>query len=196
MVLRREFAFFGSATGDFFSVTHRAQRRSLKARSLTRESTGFARGTMKFIGGLNIAAAVSNILLVSSTQAASVDQLPSNGCGHAPDARSNPGRPSGTFKMTNAVTGVARQGLLHLPESYSGDEPAPLILAFHGKGQSTSEMESQTQLSNVEFNRDAIVVYPQGIKVSKLQSYLELLLLMPKLTRNRSNGPVTPNLLF
>ena len=123
---------------------------------------------MRVTGGLRNIAVVWIILLVSSTRAVFINQLPSNGCGHAPDARSKPGSPSGTFTMTNPITGVVRQGLLHLPESYLGDKPAPLILAFHGKGQSTSEMERQTQLSTVEFNRDAIVVYPQGVKVPKL----------------------------
>ena len=131
---------------------------------------------MTFIGASWNLTALWLVLLLSGTRAVLIGHLPSNGCSNVPDEPSKSGSPSGTFTMTNPVTGIARQGLLHLPESYSGDAPAPLILAFHGKGQSTSEMERQTQLSTAEFNRDAIVVYPQGLKVLKLSQCMGLLL--------------------
>ena len=58
-----------------------------------------------------------------------------------------------------------RNGLIHVPSSYSDSEPVPLIIALHGKGQPPKEFEYHTQLSNEETNQDAIVVYPEGIKV-------------------------------
>ena len=59
-----------------------------------------------------------------------------------------------------SITGnITRQ----VPKGCARIEPAPLILAFHGKGQNASAMQSQTQFSNPEFNNDTIVVNPQGI---------------------------------
>ena len=59
-----------------------------------------------------------------------------------------------------------RQALLHVPETYhQSSEPVPLILALHGKNQQPSEFEYHTQLSNKTFNAEAIVVYPEGIKL-------------------------------
>lgn len=58
-----------------------------------------------------------------------------------------------------------RQAWIHVPSSYSDSKAAPLVIALHGKGQPPSEFEYHTQLSNEETNPDAIVVYPEGIKV-------------------------------
>jgi len=59
-----------------------------------------------------------------------------------------------------------RQALLHIPSTYHGsNNPAPLIVALHGKAQPPSEFEYHTQLSNPDFNQDHIVVYPEGIKL-------------------------------
>ncbi|KIV81775.1 hypothetical protein PV11_03935 [Exophiala sideris] len=58
-----------------------------------------------------------------------------------------------------------RHGLIHVPSSYSESKPAPLIIALHGKGQPAKEFEYHTQLSNEDTNQDAIVVYPEGIKL-------------------------------
>lgn len=59
-----------------------------------------------------------------------------------------------------------RHALLHVPDTYQPDVPAPLIVALHGKAQPPSEFEYHTQLSNKAFNTEAIVAYPEGIKVS------------------------------
>ena len=41
--------------------------------------------------------------------------------------------------------------------------PAPLIIAFHGKHQTNSQFREQTQLSDPEFNKEAILAFPQAI---------------------------------
>jgi len=58
-----------------------------------------------------------------------------------------------------------RRALLHVPDKYRKDVASPLIIAMHGKEQSPAEFEQHTQLSNPEVNSEAIVVYPEGIKV-------------------------------
>lgn len=58
-----------------------------------------------------------------------------------------------------------RHALLHVPDSYQPEVPAPLIVALHGKAQPPPEFEYHTQFSNRTFNTGAIVAYPEGIKV-------------------------------
>ena len=92
-------------------------------------------------------------------------QRPSTGCGKTTDTRLQPGEPSREFTIESHAGGGQRHFHLHMPASYPANEPAPLILVFHGKSQNASEIEAQTQLSSPDFNSNAIVVYPQGIKV-------------------------------
>ncbi|KAL2352787.1 putative ferulic acid esterase [Cryomyces antarcticus] len=93
---------------------------------------------------------------------ASSDQLPSGGCRSTLRTDIVPGGPSQNFTFESEAGGGQRHYLLHVPASYAVGEPAPLILCFHGKGQPASEIEEHTQLSNPHFNKDAVVVYPQG----------------------------------
>ncbi|MCJ1477788.1 hypothetical protein MMC13_006461 [Lambiella insularis] len=79
---------------------------------------------------------------------------------HPPSPPSNPLQ---SFTLNSPTGGGTRHFLIHLPTNYSPTSPTPLILAFHGKGQTAAEFESQTQLSDPEFNDWAIVAYPQGI---------------------------------
>ena len=61
----------------------------------------------------------------------------------------------------------SRHALLHVPATYDKAKATPLIVAIHGKAQPPREFEDHTQFSNPEYNKDAIVVYPEGIKVSQ-----------------------------
>jgi poly(3-hydroxybutyrate) depolymerase len=61
------------------------------------------------------------------------------------------------------TVGGTRSFLLHIPQAYIPNTPAPLILAFHGKGQTAHQFESQTSLSYPHFNSTYIVAYPQGL---------------------------------
>lgn len=94
----------------------------------------------------------------------------SQDCGKAADAQVRPGDASKELTIQSNAGGGERPYLLHLPVGYSPKDPSPLILSFHGKGQSTTDFEIETQLSNSEINNKAIVVYPEGIKVRSSQS--------------------------
>lgn len=59
--------------------------------------------------------------------------------------------------------GRNRSYLIHLPSNYTTHKPAPVVLAFHGRGKDSEYMEKLSQFSNEEFNPDAIAVYPQAI---------------------------------
>lgn len=60
---------------------------------------------------------------------------------------------------------TTREFILHLPANYSASNnvPAPLVFAFHGQSQHAWSMEQISELSNPDFNDNAVVVYPQGI---------------------------------
>lgn len=59
--------------------------------------------------------------------------------------------------------GRNRSYLIHLPSNYTTHRPAPVVIAFHGRGKDPEYMEKLSQFSNEEFNPDAIAVYPQAI---------------------------------
>ena len=64
-----------------------------------------------------------------------------------------------------------RTFLLHVPSSYDGKTPIPLIIALHGKKQPPAEFENHTQLSNPKVNDGyAIVAYPEGVKVKSIST--------------------------
>ncbi|KAI9816444.1 MAG: hypothetical protein M1827_001576 [Pycnora praestabilis] len=111
-----------------------------------------------------IAAAGTLVVCVSASFGA---QHGSSGCtadSFALPAGLTPGGPSQVFTVESKAGGGERRYQLYLPTDYANHVPTSLILAFHGKAQNASEMESQTQLSSPEFNKNAIAVYPQGIK--------------------------------
>jgi poly(3-hydroxybutyrate) depolymerase len=61
---------------------------------------------------------------------------------------------------------MRRRVRLYLPKNYEADKPAPVILAFHNKHRNGTHFEHVTDFSNSEINKDAIVLYPDGIDVS------------------------------
>ena len=59
-----------------------------------------------------------------------------------------------------------RNYTIHLPINYNPDNPTALIISYHGAGETPSYHENESQLSNVSYNPDMIVVYPEGFHVS------------------------------
>jgi polyhydroxybutyrate depolymerase len=60
------------------------------------------------------------------------------------------------------VDGLERRYRLHVPAVH--DSPAPLILAFHGGGNTPKQMEKMTGLSALADREGFIVAYPEGVK--------------------------------
>ncbi|KAF2848041.1 carbohydrate esterase family 1 protein [Plenodomus tracheiphilus IPT5] len=113
-------------------------------------------------------------MLLNSFLIAAVSLVPgitaSTGCFAALPAGLTPGGPSQNITIASkSVIGniTQRQFLLHLPQNFAAknDKPAPLILAFHGQLQPAWSMESVTEMSKPAFNKDYVVVYPQGLDV-------------------------------
>ena len=71
-----------------------------------------------------------------------------------------------TTHHTIQSNGRTREYLLHFPVDYKDNQPAPLILSFHGNSHDAEYQESLSQFSNESFNQHSVAVYPQGFKVS------------------------------
>lgn len=69
--------------------------------------------------------------------------------------------------QTTNVTLNDRWYLLYFPENYEPTNPAPMILSYHGGNRNASEQQALDLLSTPFFNEDYIVVYPNGIDVSR-----------------------------
>lgn len=59
--------------------------------------------------------------------------------------------------------GQTRQSLLHVPATYKPEEPAALVLVFHGAGIGAERFVSYSRFSNVADREGFLVVYPQGL---------------------------------
>jgi len=58
--------------------------------------------------------------------------------------------------------GVLRSYRLHIPSSYSGTEPVPLLLVLHGNPAGSLSMMVMTELNDKADEEGFIVVYPNG----------------------------------
>ncbi len=72
-----------------------------------------------------------------------------------------PGSSNETIVTDDALT---RDYILHVPPSYSGTEPTPLVLNFHGLGSDSAEQEAYSGMSTKADSAGAgfIAVYPMG----------------------------------
>lgn len=74
-----------------------------------------------------------------------------------------------TLNVRSSAGGGERTFLLHLPEDYDEaaerGSPYPLVLAFHGKGQTPEQFADQALLheSDMQSSSKSIVVYPAGL---------------------------------
>ena len=60
------------------------------------------------------------------------------------------------------VAGRARSYHVHVPRSYDGSKPFPVVLAFHGGGGNAKQMERYSGLSQKADKAGFIAVYPNG----------------------------------
>jgi poly(3-hydroxybutyrate) depolymerase len=70
----------------------------------------------------------------------------------------------------NVTLAGDRWYLLWFPENYEPTEPAPLILSYHGGTRTAESQQKLDLLSTSYFNKNYIVVYPNGIDVSRPSS--------------------------
>jgi polyhydroxybutyrate depolymerase len=75
-----------------------------------------------------------------------------------PDAAHTPG----DTDLTLVSGGLTREYRLHVPPSYTGEEPAPLVLLFHGAGASGPDFASHTGFAQKADEAGFIVAFPTG----------------------------------
>jgi polyhydroxybutyrate depolymerase len=61
------------------------------------------------------------------------------------------------------VGGTARTYILHVPAGYTGKDPVPLVLDFHGLSGSGSQEESSSGYKGVSDQKGFLVAFPDGI---------------------------------
>lgn len=80
--------------------------------------------------------------------------------GGVPGCRQDAPQPPGTTTPHTLTSGgLTRTYQLHLPDEYTGDRALPVVLAFHGRGNTGSRTEEFSKLSSLP----AIVAYPEGV---------------------------------
>ena len=83
--------------------------------------------------------------------------LVGTGCGKQPPIR--PGTSANEILLSGRTLRTYR---LHLPTAYNAHRAYPLVLSFHGHGQTALMQELQTHMSTLADQNNFIVVYPQG----------------------------------
>ncbi|WP_237421467.1 PHB depolymerase family esterase [Gordonia sp. SID5947] len=83
--------------------------------------------------------------------AAPADPRPAAGCASL--------RAGDTLTRSVAVGGVRRTYRIHVPTTYTGRQPMPLVIAFHGRAERAATFERYTGLSTLP----ALLVYPEGL---------------------------------
>ncbi|KAG9898579.1 alpha/beta-hydrolase, partial [Aureobasidium melanogenum] len=92
-------------------------------------------------------------------------QYRSSGCGTPLNSAISAGGASSVF-YGNGSDGYVHSYNVHVPSGYDPNKAAPLILVFHGRGESGSQVESETGFSLARINPYGIAVYPTAIQDS------------------------------
>lgn len=100
-----------------------------------------------------LAAVAAALLLAPSAAADPRPAAPAARCAKPTDQQDGT---SDKYELTDQ--GRERSYILHLPDGYSGRDDWPLIVAFHGRGGTGTELEGYSGLSTVP----AVVAYPNG----------------------------------
>ncbi|MCL5611190.1 MAG: polyhydroxybutyrate depolymerase [Chloroflexi bacterium] len=78
----------------------------------------------------------------------------------ARSVRATPSLTDSTRTLT--VGGIERSYIVHIPPSYDGIQPVPLVLDFHGGGGSAESQMHTSGFESVADEKGFIVVYPNG----------------------------------
>jgi polyhydroxybutyrate depolymerase len=104
----------------------------------------------------------------SPSDSTSDSQAPSDGEGADASVACDKGRPTDvpdnrTVARTVTSVGGEREYLAYVPESYTGDELAPLVFTFHGAGSNKEQQIIYSNFGPGADERGAIVVAPQAL---------------------------------
>jgi polyhydroxybutyrate depolymerase len=68
----------------------------------------------------------------------------------------------GDHARTLTVGGLKRTYLVHVPNSYDGNKPYPIVLGFHGGGSDAKQLVFYSGLNETADKENFIAVYPNG----------------------------------
>lgn len=69
----------------------------------------------------------------------------------------------GKISKSVNVNGTIRDYIIHIPQSYSGNETVPLLFVFHGFGGNMESSYNNSKFYQIAENENFIVVHPNGI---------------------------------
>ena len=69
----------------------------------------------------------------------------------------------GTHEATLEVDGRNREFLVHVPKSYSGEKPVPLVVFLHGRGGSAAQASRRYGMTGLADEHGFLVAYPDGV---------------------------------
>jgi poly(3-hydroxybutyrate) depolymerase len=134
------------------SPSHRGVRRRSRRRAALLAATALAAATLAGPVGTPVAAA--SAAASGTTAAPSGRPVPSAGCG------TDPGQEHGSSVLRTLTSdGRERTVQLHLPDGYRGDRAWPVVLVFHGRGNTGAGTEAFSGLDALP----AIVAYGNGV---------------------------------
>ena len=85
---------------------------------------------------------------------------------HAPRAPAAPGTSCGSAATSTTLTlriaGRVRTAIVHVPSSYTGTTPVPLVLNLHGSGSTATQQELFTGMDATADEHGFLVAYPQA----------------------------------
>jgi len=70
--------------------------------------------------------------------------------------------PGETNRMVD-VGGVMRSYILHVPDSYTGETPVPMVLDFHGLGGSGMQQRGSSGMAALSDSEGFVIAWPDGI---------------------------------
>jgi len=68
----------------------------------------------------------------------------------------------GDYDLSITVGATIRSYLMHIPPSYDAATPVPLVLVFHGAGETVLAVEGESNMTQKADQEGFIVVYPRG----------------------------------
>lgn len=72
----------------------------------------------------------------------------------------------GKIVTSTLVNEVSREYIIHIPESYTGEEEFPLLFAFHGLGGNMESSYDNSKFYELTESANFIVVHPNGISAN------------------------------
>jgi polyhydroxybutyrate depolymerase len=87
----------------------------------------------------------------------------------APQAGCEPSRPAppGTSRQSLTIDDVARAYGLYVPTTYDGRTAAPLVVVFHGVGQTADDIAEYTGFNDLANEQGLVVAYPEAVPDSR-----------------------------